>query len=89
MAVLKRLYDKYQAGEILDKNELINVESMGKSMSFRIHTLVGRLRKNLADAGSEKIIIENEYGKGYRMSVMKLQNIFPLSTVYTGEFHLH
>ncbi len=71
MTVLKRLYDKYQAGEILDKNELINVEGMGKSMSFRIHTMVGRLRKNLADAGSENIIIENEYGKGYRMSVMK------------------
>lgn len=71
MAVLKRLYDKYLTGELLDKNELIDIHGMGKSMNFRIHTLIGRLRKKLADVGSEKIIIDNEYGKGYKMIVMK------------------
>lgn len=71
IALLKRLYDKYMTDEILDKNELIDIEGMGKSMSFRIHTLIGRLRKNLSNIGSEKVIIDNEYGKGYRMVVMK------------------
>lgn len=71
MALLKRLYDKYLIDEILDKNELIDVQGMGKSMNFRIHTLIGRLRKKLVEVGSEKIIIDNEYGKGYRMIVMK------------------
>ncbi|SKC36800.1 response regulator transcription factor [Maledivibacter halophilus] len=69
--VLKRLYDKYLNDEILDKNELIDFEGMGKSVNFRIHTLIGRLRKKLSEVGSEKIIIDNEYGKGYRMIVMK------------------
>lgn len=71
MALLKRLYDKYLSGEILDKNELIDVQGIGKSMNFRIHTLIGRLRKKLVEVGSEKIIIDNEYGKGYKMIVMK------------------
>lgn len=71
MALLKRLYDKYLIDEILDKNELIDVQGMGKSMNFRIHTLIGRVRKKLVEVGSEKIIIDNEYGKGYRMIVMK------------------
>lgn len=71
MLLLNMLYDRYKDDKILDKNELIDIEEMRESTSFRIHTLIGRLRKKLIEAGSEKIIIDNEYGKGYKLVVMR------------------
>lgn len=68
--LLKMLYDKYLKGDILHKNELVNLESIEKTDNFRIHTMISRLRKNIEDVESEKIILENVYGKGYRLVVM-------------------
>lgn len=71
VTVLKMLYKKYKDNEVLSKNEIINCEGERNSINFRIHTVISRLRKNLALIGSEKVIIDNEYGVGYRLVVMK------------------
>lgn len=69
--ILKMLYEKYKAGEILHKKELINMKEIEKTDNYRIHTLISRLRKNIEELESEKVFIENVYGKGYRFVVMK------------------
>lgn len=71
IAVFKLLHKKYEEDEVLAKDELIDIEGMGQSMSFRIHTVISRLRKSIMKVGSQKIIIDNVYGKGYKMVVMK------------------
>ncbi len=69
--VLKMLYEKYKKDEILHKNELANLEEINKTDDFRIHTLISRLRKNIEELESDNAFIENVYGKGYRLVVMK------------------
>jgi DNA-binding response OmpR family regulator len=69
--VLKMLFDKYKENDILHKNELNNLEEVSKSDNFRIHTLMSRLRKNIEELESNRVFIENVYGKGYRLVVMK------------------
>ncbi|MCT4687989.1 response regulator transcription factor [Vallitalea sp.] len=69
--VLKMLFDKYKENDILHKNELNNLEVVRKSDNFRIHTLMSRLRKNIEELESDRVFIENVYGKGYRLVVMK------------------
>ncbi|AWW27487.1 response regulator transcription factor [Acetobacterium carbinolicum] len=63
----KALYQKYQENTYLDKKEAIEWLNPGVDESFRLQTMVARLRKNLADIGSECVIIETVYGKGYRL----------------------
>lgn len=69
--LLKLLYDKYLAGEILSKEELTNLEVVQKTDTFRIHTLISRLRKTIEELECDKVFIENVYGRGYRLVVMK------------------
>lgn len=69
--VLKMLYEKHKAGEILTKTELSNLQEIEKTDNFRIHTLLSRLRKNIEKIESERVFIENVYGEGYRLVVMK------------------
>lgn len=69
MKLLKRIYEKYQESSYLNKVEAVDNNTQNIDESNRIQTLVARLRKNLADIGSEEIIIENIYGKGYQMVV--------------------
>ncbi|QUI25599.1 response regulator transcription factor [Vallitalea pronyensis] len=69
--VLKMLFDKYKENSILHKNEINNLEVVQKSDNFRIHTLMSRLRKTIEELESDKVFIENVYGKGYRLVVMK------------------
>lgn len=69
--VLKLLYEKYKEGDILSKNELANMEEIRKTDNFRIHTLISRLRKTIEKIESDRVFIENDYGKGYRLVVMK------------------
>lgn len=69
--VLKMLYEKYKAGDMLTKSELSDLEEIQKTDNFRIHTLLSRLRKNIEKIESERVFIENVYGEGYRLVVMK------------------
>lgn len=62
--------EAFQRGDIVSKNELANLEIIEQTDNYRIHTLVSRLRKNIEELESEKVIIENVYGKGYRLVVM-------------------
>lgn len=69
MKLLKRIYEKYEESSYLNKIEAVENVSHNVDESNRIQALVARLRKNLADIGSEEIIIETIYGKGYQMAV--------------------
>ncbi|MCT4543875.1 MAG: response regulator transcription factor [Vallitalea sp.] len=69
--VLRMLYEKYKKGELLTKSEVANLEEIEKTDNFRIHTLFSRLRKNIEKLESDNVFIENVYGKGYRLVVMK------------------
>lgn len=69
--VLKALFEKHKKQEILSKNELANMKEINKTDNFRIHTLVSRLRKSMEELESDNIFIENVYGKGYRLVIMK------------------
>ncbi|MCT4564367.1 MAG: response regulator transcription factor [Maledivibacter sp.] len=69
--VLKMLFEKYKKGDILYKTELSGLKEIKKIHDFRVHTLISRLRKTIKELESDKVIIENVYGKGYRLVVMK------------------
>lgn len=69
--VLKMLFEKHKTGDILTKKELSNLEAIEKTDNFRIHTLLSRLRKNMEKIHTERVFIENVYGEGYRLVVMK------------------
>jgi DNA-binding response OmpR family regulator len=69
--VLRMLYKKYKKGEMLTKSEVANLDEIEKTDNFRIHTLLSRLRKNIEKLESDNVFIENVYGKGYRLVVMK------------------
>lgn len=69
--VLKLLYEKHLQKDILYKHELSDFKEINKIDDFRIHTLISRLRKSIQEIDSDKIIIENVYGKGYRLVVIK------------------
>lgn len=69
--VLKALFEKYKKNDILSKNELANMKEIQKTDNFRIHTLVSRLRKSMDELENDNIFIENVYGKGYRLVIMK------------------
>lgn len=69
--LLKALYEKYKINTFLDKKDAIDWCSPSVDESFRLQTIVARLRKNLSDVGSDKIIVENVYGKGYRLVILK------------------
>lgn len=69
--LLKMLYDKYKESTYLDKNDIDCWMNQRMSGNTRMQTLVARLRKNLSEVGSENIIIETLYGKGYELVVYK------------------
>jgi len=69
--LLKALYEKYKIDTFLDKKDAIDWYSSSVDESFRLQTIVARLRKNLSGIGSDKVIIENVYGKGYRLVILK------------------
>lgn len=77
--LLKWLYDKYKENTYLDKDEIINLIGKGVNEDSRIQTLVARLRKNLSDVGSEEIVIETIYGKGYELVVYNLRGAYEKS----------
>lgn len=68
--ILKLLYDKFKEGEILYKKELLEHQELVDQNNIRLHTLISRLRKTIEELGSERVFIENIYGKGYRLVVM-------------------
>lgn len=70
-ALFKLLYKKYKNKEVLSKEEILEYEDASKTMSVRVHTAISRIRKNLNSIGCESVFIENEYGEGYRMVVLK------------------
>lgn len=65
------LYKKYEEGKVLTNAEILEYEAVNSTMSFRVHTAIFRLRKNLKSIGCEKVFIENIYGQGYRLVVFK------------------
>ena len=67
--LFKMLCEKYKMGQILHKNELSNFKN--GIDDFRIHTLISRLRKSIEELESEQVFIENVYGKGYQLVVLK------------------
>lgn len=69
--LLKLLYDRYNNNIYLNKDEALDWQSHDVDESIRLHTLVARLRKSLADIGSRQVCIETIYGKGYRLMVGK------------------
>ncbi|WHH60960.1 response regulator transcription factor [Petroclostridium sp. X23] len=69
--IFKLLYEKYKDGQVLSKTEILEYEGANKTMSVRVHTAISRIRKNLESIGCEKIFIENIYGEGYQLVVIK------------------
>jgi DNA-binding response OmpR family regulator len=69
--LLKLLYDKYKAGDILYKTEIATLESAVAIENFRIHTSISRLRKQIEALETSRVFIENVYGKGYALVVVK------------------
>lgn len=69
--LFKLLYKKYKNKEVLSKKEILEYEDDSKTMSVRVHTAISRIRKNLNSIGCEKVFIENVYGEGYRLVVLK------------------
>lgn len=65
------LYKRYKEGKVLSKTEILEYEDANSSMSFRVHTAIFRLRKNLESIGCEKVFIENIYGQGYVLVALK------------------
>lgn len=65
---LKALYIKHRKdGGCLKKAEILG---SAVDESGRIHTMVNKLRGKLRQAGSEKVLIETVYGKGYRLDIV-------------------
>lgn len=69
MRILKHLYVKYEDKSYLDKAEASDFHADGVDESQRIQTMVARLRKNLADVGSQSVTIETIYSRGYELTV--------------------
>lgn len=69
--LFKLLYKKYKDNEVLSKVEILEYEDASKTMSVRVHTAISRIRKSLNSIGCEKVFIENIYGEGYRLVVLK------------------
>jgi len=67
--LLKRLTEKYEENDFLEKSEVTQYECAEIDDSQRIQTLVARLRRNLSDIGSQSVSIETIYGKGYKLVV--------------------
>ncbi|MFA9398673.1 MAG: response regulator transcription factor [Clostridiaceae bacterium] len=67
--LLKILYEKNEVNSYLDKTEFSDFFNEDVNVNYRMQTLVARLRKNLLKIGSEEIIIETIYDKGYRLVV--------------------
>lgn len=69
--ILNMLYEKYKNDSIIFKHELSDVKELTKNNNVRIHTLISRLRKTIEEIESDKVFVENVYGKGYRLVIMK------------------
>lgn len=69
--IFKLLHQKYQEGKVLSKTEILEYGEASKTMSVRVHTAISRIRKNLENIGCEKVFIENIYGEGYQLVVLK------------------
>jgi len=73
--LLKMLYEKYKFNTYLDKKDISFWADQSVSENSRMQTLVARLRKNLSDVGSKKIVIETLYGKGYELVVFEQRSV--------------
>lgn len=71
VTIFKLLYKKYLEKAVLTKTEILEYEDAGNTMNVRVHTAISRIRKNLESIGCDKVFIENIYGEGYRLVVMK------------------
>ncbi|MBS7525261.1 response regulator transcription factor [Fusibacter paucivorans] len=69
--LLKLLYDKYKSDSILYKKDIASLESTVNIENFRIHTSISRLRKSIESLETNNVFIENVYGKGYALVVIK------------------
>lgn len=67
--LLRLLYEQYLDGAILGKEQMFFTQDSGVDESSRLQTLVARLRKSLASAGSQAVGIETYYNKGYALTV--------------------
>ncbi|GMQ57494.1 response regulator transcription factor [Vallitalea sediminicola] len=67
--LLKVLVEKKEEDSYLKRNEFGSFFSEEVNENVRMQTLIARLRKNITAIGSEEIIIETFYGKGYQLVV--------------------
>lgn len=71
VTIFKLLYKKHLDGGVLTKKEILEYEDSSNTMNIRVHTAISRIRKNIDSIGCEKVFIENVYGEGYRLVVIK------------------
>lgn len=67
--LLVKLYERYEQKGYLDKDEVIDHLSKDVDESYRVQTLLARLRRNILDLESDFVTIETLYGKGYKLVV--------------------
>lgn len=67
--LLKRLTEKYEENDFLEKSEVSECACTEIDDSQRMQTLVARLRRSLSDIGSKRVSIETIYGKGYKLVI--------------------
>ena len=67
---IKTLNEKYKKGMYLNKSELQAAYLEEIKDDNRIQTFVSRVRKNLKQIGSERVLIDTVYGKGYALDII-------------------
>lgn len=68
---LHLLYERQQEGGYLSKQEARKSLGLESNSNVRLHTLVNRLRSGIQDSGSEQLLIETIYGKGYSLVILE------------------
>lgn len=68
---LHLLYERQQEGSFLSKQEAQKSLGLELNSNVRLHTLVNRLRSSLQDSGSQEVLIETIYGKGYSLVILE------------------
>lgn len=69
--LLKVLYENYLEGSFLDREDATRVLQMDHISSSQLHTLVSRLRHTIYEIGSEGVMVESVYARGYMLVISK------------------
>lgn len=67
--LLKVLYEKYLEGTWCTREDATKVLQMDHVSKNQLHTLASRLRHTLNDSGSESVMVESVYARGYMLVV--------------------